>query len=100
MILVAGGTGTPRGDERQHRDPGDRQRGHDRADDQPAPRSPQWRDGQVRFGGTRIPVSVVLDCLASGMSEAEILNEYPTLPARAAVLLPAIEARLVADEAA
>jgi uncharacterized protein (DUF433 family) len=24
--------------------------------------------GQVRFAGTRIPVSVVLDCLASGMS--------------------------------
>jgi uncharacterized protein (DUF433 family) len=39
--------------------------------------------GQVRFGGTRIPVSVVLDCLASGMSEAEILNGYLTLPARA-----------------
>jgi len=39
--------------------------------------------GQVRFAGTRIPVSVVLDCLASGMSEAEIVREYPTLPARA-----------------
>jgi uncharacterized protein (DUF433 family) len=34
-------------------------------------------------GRTRIPVSVALDCLASGISEAEILNEYPTLPARA-----------------
>ena len=39
--------------------------------------------GQVRFAGTRVPVSVVLDCLASGMSEAEIVREYPTLPARA-----------------
>ncbi len=39
--------------------------------------------GQVRFAGTRIPVSVVLDCLASGMSEAEVLNEHPTLPRQA-----------------
>jgi uncharacterized protein (DUF433 family) len=38
--------------------------------------------GQVRFAGTRIQVSVVLDCLAGGMTEAEILREYPTLPAR------------------
>ena len=45
--------------------------------------APDLVHGQVRFGGTRIPVGVVLDCLASGISEAEILNEYPTLPARA-----------------
>jgi uncharacterized protein (DUF433 family) len=39
--------------------------------------------GQARVAGTRVPVSVVLDCLAAGMSEAEILAEYPSLtPAR------------------
>jgi uncharacterized protein (DUF433 family) len=37
--------------------------------------------GQARVAGTRVPVSVVLDCLAAGMSEAEILAEYPTLTA-------------------
>lgn len=35
--------------------------------------------GQARVRGTRIPVSVILDCLAAGMSEDEILGEYPTL---------------------
>ena len=37
--------------------------------------------GQARVAGTRIPVSVVLDCLAAGMSESEILAEYPSLTA-------------------
>jgi uncharacterized protein (DUF433 family) len=48
--------------------------------------------GQARFRGTRIPVTVVLDCLAAGMSEAEIATEYPTLPAgsvRAALIYAA-----------
>ena len=34
---------------------------------------------QARVAGTRISVSVVLDCLAAGMTEAEILAEYPSL---------------------
>lgn len=48
-----------------------------------------WRDrivfdhaimgGQVCIKGTRIPVSVVLDNLAAGLSEAEILASYPSL---------------------
>lgn len=33
--------------------------------------------GQATVTGTRVTVSVVLDCLAAGMSEAEILAEYP-----------------------
>ena len=33
--------------------------------------------------GTRVPVAVVLACLADGMTEAEIAEEYPTLPAGA-----------------
>lgn len=40
---------------------------------------PQVLHGQVRVAGTRIPVSVVLDALAAGLAEADILREYPTL---------------------
>jgi uncharacterized protein (DUF433 family) len=35
--------------------------------------------GQACVRGTRIMVSVVLDNLASGLSEDEILRSYPTL---------------------
>ena len=35
--------------------------------------------GQACIRGTRIPVSVILDGLAEGMSEAEIVTGYPTL---------------------
>lgn len=35
--------------------------------------------GQAHIRGTRIPVSVVLDCIAAGMGDSEILTEYPTL---------------------
>ncbi len=35
--------------------------------------------GQVCVKGTRIPVSVILDNLAAGLSEEEILRSYPTL---------------------
>jgi uncharacterized protein (DUF433 family) len=54
--------------------------------------------GQVGFGGTGIPVSVVLDCLASGVSEAEILNEYPTLPTRAVRAALAYAVELARDD--
>lgn len=41
-------------------------------------------DPRVCFGkpcirGTRIWVSLILDCLASGMTEAEVLEQYPHL---------------------
>ncbi|HMO26415.1 MAG TPA: DUF433 domain-containing protein [Tepidisphaeraceae bacterium] len=35
--------------------------------------------GKPTFVGTRIMVSVVLDNLADGVSEAELLESYPTL---------------------
>jgi uncharacterized protein (DUF433 family) len=38
--------------------------------------------GQACIKGTRIPVSVILDCLAEGMTEGEILKEYPALAAQ------------------
>jgi uncharacterized protein (DUF433 family) len=54
--------------------------------------------GQVRFKGTRVPVSVVLDCLAAGMGEAEIQREYPTLPDRAVRAALAYAAELARDD--
>lgn len=48
-----------------------------------------WRDyistdpsichGQACIKGTRIPVSVVLDNLAAGLNESEIIHSYPAL---------------------
>lgn len=38
--------------------------------------------GQACIKGTRIPVSVILDCLAEGMTEEQLLKEYPTLETR------------------
>lgn len=35
--------------------------------------------GQATVAGTRVTVSLVLDCLAAGMSESEIVSEYPSL---------------------
>jgi len=35
--------------------------------------------GAVCVAGTRIPVSVVLDNLAAGMSHDELMAEYPSL---------------------
>ena len=49
---------------------------------------PTIHHGQACIRATRVPVSVVLGCLAEGMSTAEILAEYPTLT------LPGIQAAL------
>lgn len=35
--------------------------------------------GQAHIRGTRIPASVVLDCLAAGLSEDEIVGQYPSV---------------------
>jgi len=42
-------------------------------------RDPLVCHGQAVIKGTRIMVSVVLDCLAAGMTEREIIDDYPTL---------------------
>ncbi|SDF19787.1 Protein of unknown function [Blastococcus aurantiacus] len=34
---------------------------------------------QAVIAGTRVPVSMVLDCLAAGISPKEVVAEYPTL---------------------
>lgn len=52
--------------------------------------------GQAHIRGTRIPVSVVLDCLAAGLSEDEIMEQYPSLSRdgiRAAAAYGAVLAR-------
>jgi uncharacterized protein (DUF433 family) len=35
--------------------------------------------GQAVIAGTRVPVSVILDCLAAGMTSEEITAEYPAV---------------------
>ncbi len=40
---------------------------------------PKTCHGQLRFKGTRMMVYLVLDALAEGASEDEILTAYPTL---------------------
>lgn len=40
---------------------------------------PRVMHGQAVITGTRVPVSVILDCLAAGMSAEEITAEYPSL---------------------
>ena len=42
---------------------------------------PRVMHGQAVIAGTRVPVSVVLDCLAAGMTSEEITAEYPTITA-------------------
>lgn len=41
--------------------------------------SPSVFHGQVCISGTRIPVSVILDNLAAGLSAEEIIVSYPSL---------------------
>ena len=57
---------------------------------------PSVLHGQPRFRGTRVAVSVVLDCLAAGMTDADIQEQYPSLPedgTRAALAYAAVLAR-------
>ena len=54
--------------------------------------------GQARFRGTRVGVSVVLDCLAAGMSDSEIHEHYPSLPEDATRAALAYAALLARDE--
>ncbi len=54
--------------------------------------------GQACVRGTRIPVSVVLDPLAEGMSEAEILAGYPTLTVEGIRAAAAYGAALAREE--
>ncbi|MDQ4124393.1 MAG: DUF433 domain-containing protein [Actinomycetota bacterium] len=35
--------------------------------------------GEPHVRGTRVPVAVIVDSIASGMSEGEVVREYPSL---------------------
>lgn len=54
--------------------------------------------GQACVAGTRIPVSVVLDNLAAGVAEAEIIISYPRLTPEAIQACIAYAADLAREE--
>ena len=59
---------------------------------------PEVVHGQARVRGTRIPVSVILDCLAAGLDENEILRQYPTLTVEGVRAAAAYGAALAREE--
>lgn len=59
---------------------------------------PDTCHGQPRIKGTRIPISVILDNLAAGVSEEELLKSYPTLSPEAIRAVLAYAAQLVKEE--
>ena len=59
---------------------------------------PAVLNGQAVIAGTRVPVSVVLDCLAAGMSTEQIVAEYPTLTAEGVQAAAAYGALLAREE--
>lgn len=59
---------------------------------------PAVMHGQACIRGTRIPVSLVLGCLADGMTAAEIVAEYPTLTTEAIPAALAYAAALASEE--
>jgi len=59
---------------------------------------PQVMHGQAVIAGTRVPVSVVLDCLAAGMTTEEIVTEYPTVTAAGVRAAAAYGAALARQE--
>lgn len=61
-------------------------------------RDPQVCHGQATVRGTRILVSIILDALADGMTENEILTEYPTLTVEGIRAAAAYGAELARDE--
>jgi uncharacterized protein (DUF433 family) len=54
--------------------------------------------GQACIKGARIMVSVILDCLAAGTSEYDILVEYPTLAVEGVRAAAAYGAALAREE--
>ena len=59
---------------------------------------PAVMHGQAVIAGTRVPVSVLLDCLAAGMSVDEIVVEYPTVTVAGVQAAAAYGAMLARDE--
>ena len=61
-------------------------------------RDPATCHGQATVRGTRVMVSVVLDNLAAGMTEAEMTAEYPGLDVAGIRAAAAYGAELARDE--
>jgi uncharacterized protein (DUF433 family) len=61
-------------------------------------RDPRICHGQAVVRGTRVMVSVVLDALADGLTETEIMAEYPTLTVEGIRAAAAYGAELARDE--
>ena len=59
---------------------------------------PQVMRGQAVLAGTRVPVSVILDCLAAGMTVEEITAEYPTVSVAGVRAAAAYGAALAREE--
>lgn len=59
---------------------------------------PDVAHGQAVLVGTRVPVSVILDCLADGMTVDEILAEYPSVTHDGVRAAAAYGAMLARDE--
>lgn len=59
---------------------------------------PRVMHGQAVITGTRVPVSVILDCLAAGMTTEEITEEYPTVTAGGVHAAAAYGAALAREE--
>ena len=63
-------------------------------------RDPQILGGRPVFRGTRVPVEVLFDNLADGMTLDEILQAYPTLDRQDAIaVLELARERLLEDAA-
>jgi uncharacterized protein (DUF433 family) len=60
--------------------------------------NPAVLSGQAVIAGTRVPVSVVLDCLAAGISAEQIVEEYPTLTSEGVPAAAACGALLARQE--
>ncbi|MCH7748925.1 MAG: DUF433 domain-containing protein [Acidobacteria bacterium] len=59
--------------------------------------TPDTLHGATRFRGTRIPVSIVLENLATGATAEELHAQYPTLPREAIPAALAYAADLARD---
>jgi uncharacterized protein (DUF433 family) len=59
---------------------------------------PPVMHGQAVLAGTRVPVSVILGCLAAGMSVEEIIAVYPVVTAAGVRAAAAYGAALAREE--
>jgi uncharacterized protein (DUF433 family) len=59
---------------------------------------PAVMHGQAVIAGTRVPVSVILDCIAAGMTIEQITAEYPTVTAAGVRAAAAYGAALAREE--